>query len=138
MNKTGYFDNKNREYIIENMYPRRPLKNFLWNEGFILDLDQFGFGLSKACINKVFRPLIYDCRIIYLRDNDTGEWYDINRNLLNKKFDMHRTHVGLGYHVVESEYNQIKADFTVLVPQKNFVEMHRVGLENKGNKKSNK
>ena len=137
MNKTGYFDNKNREYIIENMYPRRPLKNFLWNEGFILDLDQFGFGLSKACINKVFRPLIYDCRIIYLRDNDTGEWYDINRNLLNKKFDMHRTHVGLGYHVVESEYNQIKADFTVLVPQKNFVEMHRVGLENKGNKKRN-
>ena len=137
MTKTGYFDNAKREYVIENMYPKRPLKNYLWNEGFILDLDQFGFGLSKACINKVFRPLIYDCRIIYLRDNDTGEWYDVNRNLTQKKFDYHKTHVGLGYHTVESKYKGIQSQFTILVPQQDFVEMHKVQLKNVGDKKRN-
>lgn len=128
--KTGYFDNKNKEYVIENMYPRRPLKNYLWNEGLIMDLDQFGFGLSKACINKAFRPLIYDHRIVYIRDNQTGEYYDANRNFQGKDFDLFQTHVGQGYHTVESRYNGLHVAFTVLVPEKDFVEMHRIALKN--------
>ena len=30
--EVGYFCDKNREYIIENMRPVRPLKNYLWND----------------------------------------------------------------------------------------------------------
>ena len=44
----GYFDDEKREYILEDMFPLRPLKNFLWNEKMLLELDQFGFGPSKA------------------------------------------------------------------------------------------
>lgn len=131
MKKIGYFNNEAREYVIENMFPRRPLKNHIWNEGLIVDLDQFGFGLSKACINKVFRPLIYDYRLLYVRDNDSGESYDINRNFKNKEFDLFQTHVGMGYHTVESSYKGVYASFTLLVPEKDFVEMHAVKLENK-------
>ena len=59
MGKIGKFINEKREYLIEDVYPIRPLKNYLFNEGFIMDVDQFGLGLSKACINKVFRPMIF-------------------------------------------------------------------------------
>ena len=132
MSKVGRFINEEREYLIENIYPKRPLKNYLFNEGFIMDVDQFGFGLSKACINKVFRPLIYDHRIAYVKDNDSGEYYDINRNFSKKPFAYHRTRVGMGYHVVESEYNAIQASFALLIPKENFVEMHQIKLKNVG------
>ena len=137
MNKVGRFDNAKKEYIIENMYPRRPLKNFLWNEGLIVDLNQFGFGLSKACTDKVFRPLIYDCRIVYVRDDETGEFYDANRNFQEKDFELFQTHVGMGYHTVESKYKGLYASFTVLVPEKDFVEMHRIVLKNESEKPKN-
>ena len=132
MSKVGRFINEEREYLIENIYPKRPLKNYLFNEGFIMDVDQFGFGLSKACINKVFRPLIYDHRIAYVKDNDSGEYYDINRNFSKKPFAYHRTRVGMGYHVVESEYNGIQTSFALLIPKENFVEMHQIKLKNVG------
>ena len=43
---TGYFDNKNKEYIITDMRPRRPLENYLWNEEFLSHVNHFGFGES--------------------------------------------------------------------------------------------
>ena len=137
MNKIGRFNNAEKEYIIENMYPRRPLKNYLWNEGLIVDLNQFGFGLSKACIDKAFRPLIYDCRIVYVRDDETGEYYDANRNFQEKAFDLFQTHVGMGYHTVESKYKGLYTAFTVLVPEKDFVEMHRITIKNESEKQKN-
>ncbi len=137
MGKIGKFINEKREYLIEDVYPIRPLKNYLFNEGFIMDVDQFGLGLSKACINKVFRPLIFDYRVAYVRDNDTGERYDINRNFTRKPFSKHQTRVGMGYHTVESEYNGIESSFTILIPKENFAEMHRVTLKNRGKGKRN-
>ncbi len=137
MKKIGYFDNEKREYIIENMYPLRPLKNYLWNEGLIIDLDQFGNGLSKACINKEFRPLINDYRLVYVRDNDNGEIYDINRNFAKKNFSLFRSRVGLGYHTVESAYNGLSASLTILVPETGFVELHRIALKNEKDTRKN-
>ena len=48
MANLGYFNNDKKEYVIENMRPRRPLKNFIWNEKLILILDHFGFGESSS------------------------------------------------------------------------------------------
>ena len=130
MKKTGSFNNQKREYLIENMFPRRPLKNFLWNEGIILSLDQFGFGLSKACIKKEFRSVVREFRLVYIRDDETGEFYDVNRNFGDKPFDLFQTRVGIGYHTVESKYKGLSSSFTILVPENDFVEMHRLVLTN--------
>ena len=43
----GFIDEK-REYEITNMYPKRPLMNYLWNEEYILVINQFGFGKSSG------------------------------------------------------------------------------------------
>lgn len=128
--RNGYFDDPEREYVIENMYPRRPLKNYLWNEGMLAELDQFGFGSSKACIEKQFRTVVAGERLIYIKDRDSGEFFDANRNFLQKEFSVFRARVGQGYHVVESVYLGIKTEFTVLVPQRDFVEMHKVKIRN--------
>ena len=55
--ETGYFCDEKREYIIENMRPVRPLKNYLWNDTIFAELNQFCFGMSKCCIDKDFKPL---------------------------------------------------------------------------------
>ena len=49
----GYFCDKNREYVIENMRPVRPLKNYLWNDTTFAELNQFCFGTTKSCSLKI-------------------------------------------------------------------------------------
>ena len=131
--KNGYFTPDSREYVIENMHPIRPLKNYLWNEGLIADLNHFGIGLSKACINKVFRPLIHDYRLVYVKDKKSGEFYDVNRNFKNLPFDIFRARVGLGYHTVESEYKGVFVSFKIAIPKQDFVENHEVIVKNVSN-----
>ena len=36
----GYFDNEKKEYVITDMYPRRGLQNYLWNEEMVCPCDQ--------------------------------------------------------------------------------------------------
>ncbi len=131
--RDGYFDDQAREYVIENMYPRRPLKNYLWNEGMIVALDQFGFALAQACIDKEFRDVVKGEQIVYLKDEETGEVFDVNRNFAQKPFTKFRTRVGQGYHVVESAYTDLESSLTFLVPQKDYVEMQELSLANRGN-----
>ena len=128
----GYFDDEKREYILEDMFPLRPLKNFLWNEKMLLELDQFGFGPSKAWTDKQFRTVICGERVVYIKDRDTGEFFDINRNSGNKPFSLFRARIGQGYHMTESSYGGISASFTVLVPQEGLAEMHRIVVRNDG------
>lgn len=130
MGKTGCFNDASREYVIKDMYPLRPLKNYLWNEEFIIELNQFGFGISKACIDKEFRNLINDCRLFYVKDKETGKFFDVNRNFKELPFDDFECVVGLGYHTVKSAYNGIKSEFTIMAPEKDYVEMHRFVIEN--------
>ena len=42
MIKNGYFDKEKNEFVITNMYPIRPLLNYLWNEETVASCDQFG------------------------------------------------------------------------------------------------
>ena len=69
--EVGYFLDEKREYIIENMQPVRPLKNFLWNDTTFVEVNQFGFGTTKCCINQDFRPLVNDVRLFYIKDKES-------------------------------------------------------------------
>ena len=76
----GRFLDSSREYLIEDMKSIRPLKNYLWNDTLFVELNQFCFGTSKCCINQEFRPLVNDVRLIYIKDQVSGEVYSCNRN----------------------------------------------------------
>ena len=85
--KPGSFYDEKREYIIENMRPIRPLKNYLWNDTTFAELNQFCFGNSKCCINKEFKPLVNDVRLMYIKDEESEEIYDCNRNFAKRSFE---------------------------------------------------
>lgn len=127
---TGYFDNDNREYVITDIKPRRPLYNYLWNDRAVCQCDQFGNGFSWMSVGTQRRDIERGERNVYIRDNTTGESYSANRNYNDLPFAKHQCHVGLGYQRVVSEYNGLKTTFTVLVPQIDAVTLFSVDVEN--------
>ena len=130
--ETGYFCDEKREYVIENMYPTRPLINYLWNDTIFAGLDQFCCGVSKCCIDKEFKPLVDGTRLFYVKDQQTGEFYDVNRNLARMPFDKFLCRVGIGYQTTESAYKGLESELTVVIPEENYVEMQRLRLKNTG------
>lgn len=135
MSELGYFNNQNKEYIITEMRPRRPLKNFLWNEQFILILDHFGFGESFRYITPEERRFVVNDgeagRLIYIKDRESGEFYDANRNYSNKPFDKYECHVGIGYQQIISEYKGVEVKFTLTAPKEGFAELWKIEVKNK-------
>ena len=127
--KIGHFLDETREYIIENMHPVRPLKNFLWNSTTFAELAQFCFGNSKSCINKDFKPLVCGVRLAYIKD-ENGEIFDINRNLKDLPYDKFLCRVGLGYQTVESKYKDLESSFTVIVPEEGLAELYEIKIKN--------
>ena len=82
------FNDSKREYVIENMYPKRPLMNFLWNDEYIAVVNQFGFGKGRYSAENNFQHELVrdsDSRIIYIKDGDTV--FSPNRNYTKEKFD---------------------------------------------------
>ena len=134
MANIGYFDNPKMEYVITEMRPRRPLKNFLWNEQFIMILDHFGFGESFRYITPEERRFVVTNgeagRMVYVKDRETGEFYDANRNFLNKPFTKYECHVGIGYQQIVSEYNGIEVKFTLTAPKQGFAELWKIEVKN--------
>lgn len=135
--KNGCFYDGACEYVINNMYPARPLKNFLWNEHTVADADQFGFGKSLANVNGFRRPLENGERLVYLKDEETGEFYSPNRNYSRADFDRFHCRVGLGYQKTVSEYEGVRMEFTTLVPSEGLGVVFNVLLENVGYKTKN-
>ncbi len=131
--KLGYFDSEKQEYVIKNMHPKRPLRNYLWSEKVVLNADQFGFGSSLAGIKGERRSI--DCmeRLVYIKDENTGELYSPNRNYNNLKFDVYECHVGIGYHEVVSSYKGLKCVFALNVPNDDFAVQYNVKLINESN-----
>jgi len=131
---TGYFNDLKKEYVITEMRPRRPLLNYLWNETFLAELSHFGFGESFYRVSPLKRRrliLTGDAgRMVYIKDRQTGEFYDANRNYKNYDFKKHECHVGIGYHNVISEYKGVEVDFGITIPQEYSAELWQIKVRN--------
>lgn len=131
----GYFDDVKKEYVITNMFPRRPWMNYIWNEKYIIDIDQFGFGFGRPEDAKGYKRNMFgesDNRHIFIRDKKTGEYYSANRNYKNLPFKEWYTRVGQGYSIIVSEYNGIRMEYKIFVPVRGMLECWEVKLTNTG------
>ncbi len=132
----GYFSDNKKEYVITNMFPKRPWFNYLWNEKFISDINQFGFGISSTIDENQYRRKFMqlgDNRHIFIKDKLTGEMYSANRNYDDLQFDIWETHVGQGYQKILSQYNELKFEWNIFVPDKIMTECWEVKLTNNSN-----
>lgn len=127
----GFFDDKNKEYIIKNMKPRRPWLNYLWNENVVCMSDQFGNGFSRMAVGTQRRDIEKGVRNVYIRDRTTGEAYSATRNYGDLPFEVHETHVGINYQRVISGYNGLEVIFTICVPKDDAVVLYNVKIINK-------
>ena len=69
-------------------------------------------------------------RLVYVRNNETNEFYDINRNYSSKPFTLHECHVGIGYQKIISHYKGITAEYIITVPTQGHAELWRIKLIN--------
>jgi len=137
----GFFDDKCKEYVITEMRPRRPLENYLWNEDFLSNINHFGFGESFLRLPGNDRRQLFTeteaTRLVYIKDRNTGEFYDINRNYQNKKFSKYQCHVGIGYHKIVSAYNDVETQYIITVPEKGYAELWQIRVKNNSDVEKN-
>jgi len=142
MGKYGYLSSDGREYVITRPDTPKPWLNYLSNEKYGCCVTQVLNGYSMADIpsgwkvterGRDLRPGKY----VYIRDNDTGEFWTANWDPIQKKGQSYRCRVGIGYSTVETKYKDLEMSLRIFVPLKETAEIWTLTLKNTGKKKRN-
>lgn len=137
----GYFDEKNKEYVIKRPDTPRPWINYL-------GLDEYCAMISNTCGGYSFHKDPRDRRIlryrynnlpqdrpgryIYLRDNSTKEYWSTAWQPAKKDLEVYKYECrhGLGYTKISSSYQGIETKATYFVPLKENLEVWILHLKN--------
>ena len=150
MYKYGHFNTDGTEFIVTNPKTPRAFDNFLWNDSLFSSVQQTGVGffdyqigdneavklltgIGRICDFDVFGRDGLMSRLIYIRDNDTGEFWNANWEPVKKEYDYYECVHGLGYTHIKSKVNGIDSGFRIFVPKgKDPVELWALSVENSG------
>ena len=135
------------EFIIHRPDTPRPWVNFVTNGQYVAQISQTGGGYSfvgDAGYNHITRKIPGDVviedrpgRYIYIRDNDTGEFWSLGWQPVMKKPDRFEARHGIGYTAIESANNNIDGSVLFFVPQSDNCEIWQTKLTNSGDKRRN-
>lgn len=149
MSNYGYFNDKGTEFTITNPKTPRAFDNFLWNDVLFSSVHQTGVGfldyqidgteavqlltgIGRICDFDVFGRDHLMNRLIYVRDNETGLFWNVNWEPVKRTFDFYECTHGLGYSILKSETEKIASSFRIFVPKgKDPVELWTMQFENK-------
>jgi N,N'-diacetylchitobiose phosphorylase len=144
----GYFDDKNREYVIDK--PDVPVSwtNYLGVKDFctIISHNAGGYSFYKSTEHhRITRfrqngiPLDRPGHYVYIRDDDTGEFWSISWQPTGKNFNRakYTCRHGLSYSRFQCNYRDIEAEQLMFVPIEDEVELWDVKIKNNGRKKRN-
>ena len=141
----GYFDNENREYVIDRVDVPVSWTNYLGVKDLCAIVSQNAGGYSfyrNAEHQRITRfrangvPLDRPGHYIYLRDDDTGEywsvsWQPVGKSLEQAKYECRH---GLSYSKFSCDYQDIHAEQTLFIPLDDDVELWDLKIRNKGAK----
>ncbi len=140
----GKFSSDGREYIIEKpLAPLRHLINFSWNEWMISGVNQFGTG--EGVFNN--QTLLYNDpkgrarmiregrRYIYVRDNDSGAYWNTGYYPAKHEPATLTTYVGVKYTKFVHETEKIRTEALCFVAPDEPVEIWQIKVENLDDKK---
>ncbi len=124
----GYFDEKNREYVITRPDTPRPWANYLGSPeyGAIISNNAGGYSFAKSgangrIIRYRFNSVAMDQpgRYIYIMDSDTGEYWSGSWAPVCKPLSEYKSECrhGTAYTVITSEYKDIKSEVSYYVPK---------------------
>ncbi|QNK41747.1 GH36-type glycosyl hydrolase domain-containing protein [Caproicibacter fermentans] len=136
----GYFDNQNREYIVDRVDTPVSWTNYIGVNDMCAVLNQTAGGYSfyqSPQYHRITRfrpnaPMESPGHCVYLRDDDTGEYWSISWQPVG--VDLNRANYtcrhGLSYSIFLCDYREIRASQTILIPLNEPVEIWDVVLEN--------
>ena len=141
----GHFDDAHREYVITR--PDVPVSwtNYIGVKDMATVISHNGGGYSfykRAQQHRITRfrpngvPLDRPGHWVYLRDDETGEYWSISWQPVGKDLDRAKYEVrhGLSYTRFKCDYQGIEAEQLLFIPVDDAVELWDVKIKNKGGK----
>jgi cellobiose phosphorylase len=144
----GHFNEEGAEFIITNPDAPRALDNFLWNDACFSIVQHTGVGcldyqpgdkeaiqlltgIGRTCDFDVFGRDHLMSRLVYIRDNDTGIFWNLNWEPICRPSDKFECRQGLGYTILTNMTEGIEARFRIFVPPgSDPVELWDLGIKN--------
>ena len=146
----GYFNDLGTEFHVTNPETPRAFDNFLWNQSLFSNVQQTGVGYcdyqigdleavqlltgnGRVCDFDIFGRDSLMSRLIYIRDNETEEYWNVNWEPVRAGFERYECIHGLGYTRIETSVKQIGASYRIFVPKgQDPVELWSLTVRNEG------
>ena len=135
----GFFDEKAREYVITNPDTPAPWANYLGSPeyGAIITVNAGGYsfvrsGAAGRILRYIFNQFDEPGRYLYLRDEETGDFWSASWKPVGKPLDQYHTECrhGTAYTEFISEYNGIRSRALYYVPMGATHEVWSLEIEN--------
>jgi cellobiose phosphorylase len=144
----GHFNPDGTEFIVTRPDTPRAFDNFLWNDVAFANVIQTGggsfdyqfddreavqllTGVGRICDFDVFGRDHLMSRLFYLRDNETGHFWNLNWEPVCADFDEFNCRHGLGYTIISSLTAGIRAELRIFLPSgRDAVELWTLRLIN--------
>ena len=143
--KYGYFDNENREYVIEKVDLPASWTNYLGVKdmcavvnhtagGYIFYKSPEYHRITRFRANSI--PMDRPGHYVYIRDDETKDYFTISWQPVGKSLEEanYECRHGLSYTRYTCEYSDIKAEQTLFIPMDDPVEIWDVKIRNNGTK----
>jgi len=140
----GYFDNENREYVIDRVDVPVSWTNYIGVHEMCAVLSQNAGGYSflrNAEHGRITRfrpngvPMDWPGHWVYLRDTEDGDFWSISWQPIGKPLDeaKYECRHGLSYSRYSAAYKGIKAEQLIFITREDDVEIWDVRITNTGN-----
>jgi len=135
----GHFDDTNREYIITQPDTPLPWINYLGCEEYFGLISNTAGGYSfyrDARLRRLTRyrynnvPFDSGGRYIYLRDNESGEFWSPSWQPTRHEIEDYTCRHGMGYTIINSTTRQIEAETRYFVPLGETLEIWQLTVTN--------
>ena len=142
--KFGHFDDKNREYVIDNPRTPWPWINYLGNEDFFSLVSNTAGGytfykdakfrrLTRYRYNNV--PMDSGGKYFYIKDGDTT--WSPGWKPCKTELDSYECRHGMNYTSIKGEKNGVTATALYFVPLKTWAEVQKLTLTNNSKETKN-
>ncbi len=145
--KYGYFDLKNKEYVITRPDTPAPWANYLGSPeyGAIISNNAGGYSFVKSGANGRIARYRFNSnmalpgRYVYIRDNDDYDYWSASWQPVGKPLDEYKSvcRHGTAYTTLEADYSEIHSEVTYYVPLNKTYEVWRAKVTNNSDRVRN-
>ncbi len=144
----GYFDDENKEYVIERPDTPRSWSNYLGSTeyGAIITNNAGGYSFYKSAAQGRFMRMLFNSipidqpgRYLYIHDKESRDYWSASWQPVGKSVKEYKSECrhGTAYTKISSEYSDIKTETLYFVPLNHTDEIWDLKITNIGKVKRN-